>query len=289
MGQDLKIPIGHYGEILFAFVTAHFQVPVAIFSSVVLFLYGCIFSLVSLPPPLVWVVLAAAGLWCAAGWRLGVFALIGLLILWNQGLWRPTLETLSLVLTATIFSLAVALPIGVVIGESAVAFRVLNPVLDFIQTMPRFVYLIPAVILFGIDIVPAVFATMTLAVVPPIRIVALGIRQVDGRVVEAAEAFGSTRLAVIFKIKLPLARSALMLAANQCLMMALSMAVISALIGAGGLGANVLGAISTLDAGKGFVAGFGILLLAILIDRLMTGLNNRVIGARDGSAMESTR
>lgn len=280
MGKDLKIPIGDIGEAIVGFIIANFHVPIAVFSTVVTFLYSGIFSALSYPPFWLWILIVTPLAWYLANARLAFFGLVGLLIIANQGLWDPALQTLSLTLTAAMLSFAVALPLGTLIGESAAASRVLNPILDFVQTMPRFVYLIPAVVLFGIDIVPAVFATMTLAIVPPTRIIALGISKVDPKVVEAAEAFGTRRAAIIWKIKLPLAKPALLLAANQCLMMALSMAVISALIGAGGLGANVLNAIATLNAGQGFVAGFGILVLAILVDRMMSSLDDRSTRSR---------
>ncbi len=279
MMNGWRIPLGDMGAQVFGVLTEHAQWPVGAFSAIVTALHVGFLTVFKTPPPEVWVALIGVAGWRIVGWRLGLFAIVGLMLLINQGLWQPLLETLGLTLTATLLSLVVAFPLGICIGESVTAQRWIDPVLDFVQTMPRFVYLIPAVVLFGIDVVPAVFAAMSLAIVPPTRIVALALRQVDPRVVEAAVSFGSTRLKVLRDVKLPLIAPALVLAVNQCLMMALSMAVISALIGAGGLGADVLNAIAVLDAGKGFVAGFGIFILAVLIDRLMLGIVRRAAPA----------
>ena len=146
---------------------------------------------------------------------------------------------------------------------------ILEPFLDFLITIPRFVILVPAVILLGIGIAPAVFATMTLAVAPPTRITAVGLKHVDAHVVEAALAFGANRRQILTKVKLPLALPSLVLAINQCLLMSLVTAVIAALIGAGGLGEVILSAIALLKSGEGFVAGFGVFALAVLLDRTM--------------------
>jgi glycine betaine/proline transport system permease protein len=197
---------------------------------------------------------------------------VSLTLLWNLRLWEPTLITVSLVSTATLLSLAIGIPAGIVMAEMRGAAVVLTPILDFLQTMPRFVYLIPGVIIFGIDTVPGIFATMTLAVPPPVRLTALGIEQIDRHLIEAGEAFGCSRWQLLRKVKLPLAFPSILLGINQCLMMSLSMVVIAAMIGAGGLGADILTAISRLDAGQGFEAGLGVVVVAILGDRLTKGV-----------------
>ena len=179
-----------------------------------------------------------------------------------------------------------AIPLGILMAESRVAAGVLSPILDFLQTMPRFIYLIPAIIIFGIDTVGGVVATMTLAVPPPVRLTALGIREIDREVIEAGEAFGCSRWQLLCKIKLPLAVPSILLGVNQCIMMSLSMVVIAAMIGAGGLGAAILTGISRLDVGEGFEAGLGVVVVAILMDRLTKGfvarrarqLRMRVVG-----------
>jgi ABC-type proline/glycine betaine transport system permease subunit len=186
--------------------------------------------------------------------------------------------TLSLVLTSTLIALIIAFPLAILMEESWMVRAALEPALDFVQTMPRFVYLIPAVILLGIDIPPAVFATLTLAVVPPIRLIATGLGEVDGALIEAARSFGASRIQILRKVKLPLAIASIMLGINQCIMMALSMVVIASLIGAAGLGTEILQALSSLDAGQAFVASFGIFVLAVLLDRTTRALAERLPG-----------
>lgn len=277
-----KLPLGRWGEQAIDVAVRHLQLPVAIFETVVEALDGGLHNVFQLlPAPLVILVVTVVCL-MLAGWRNGLFALFGLLLVWNQGLWAPTLETLSLVLTATILSLVVAIPIGIAMAESRYFAALLDPVLNLVQTMPRFVYLIPAVILLGIDVVPAVFATMTLAVPPPIRHTAVGLRAVNATLTEAAAAFGASRWQILLKVKLPLAAPSIMLGVNQCLMMSLSMAVIASLIGAGGLGSEVLTAIARLRAGDGVVAGLAIFVLAIIIDRLTRAAAARVAMPRRG-------
>ncbi|MSO92506.1 MAG: ABC transporter permease subunit [Rhodospirillales bacterium] len=271
-----KIPIGGAAEQLVAFVGTYLKPLVITFIWITLSLNGAFFWLFqSLPAP-AWIIGVAIVAWRFAGPGIAIFGLLGLGLLWNQGLWGATAQTLSLVLTGTLMSLVVAIPLGIAMAESRVVNSVMAPILDFLQTMPRFVYLIPAVAILGLDVAPAVFATMTLAVPPPTRLTAVGIGQVDPRMVEAAEAFGSTRWQILAKIKLPLAFSAIMLGVNQCLMMSLSMVIIASLIGAGGLGAEILKAISEVKAGRGLVAGIGVVVLAILIDRITKGAAARL-------------
>lgn len=276
LGVIDKIPIGTAGEQFVAFAVNNLKPLVIAFSAVALSLNAAFFWLFQLLPPLLWIIVVGLAAWRFAGRGIAVFGLLGLGLLWNQALWGATLQTVSLVLTATLMSLVVALPLGIAMAESRLVGNVLTPVLDFLQTMPRFVYLIPAVAILGLDVVPSVFATMTLAVPPPTRMTALGIAQVNRQVVEAAEAFGSSRWQLLAKIKLPLAFSAIVLGVNQCLMMSLSMVVIASLIGAGGLGNEILRAISELKAGRGVVAGLGIVVLAILIDRITKGMASRM-------------
>jgi ABC-type proline/glycine betaine transport system permease subunit len=263
-----KLPIGLIGEQSINFVVEHFKLVFTIFGVVVLFLNGWLKTLLLFVPPGVLIGVLTALAWRLAGRNTGLFTIGSLVLLWNLRLWEPTLVTLSLVLTATTLSLLVAIPLGVLMGESRAVATVLTSVLDFLQAMPRFVYLVPAVIIFGIDTVGGVLAAMTLAVPPPVRLTALGISQIDREVIEAGEAFGCTRWQLLCKVKLPLAFPSILLGINQCLMMSLSMVVIAAMIGAGGLGADILTGIARLEAGQGFEVGLGIVVLAIFIDRL---------------------
>jgi len=204
-----------------------------------------------------------------SGRRLGLtaFALVGLWLIYNQGLWDHFINTFTLVIMASLLSIIVGVPIGILMSKSKVAEVMITPILDFMQTMPAFVYLIPAVAFFGIGMVPGVFASFIFATPPTVRLTNLGIRQVSGELTEASEAFGSTGAQKLFKVELPMAKSTIMAGINQTVMLALSMVVIASMIGAKGLGRQVLTALQRSDVGQGFVAGIGIVILAIIIDR----------------------
>jgi glycine betaine/proline transport system permease protein len=275
-----KLPLGRLGEAGIHWITLHLSSVIEDFGTAVTALYsGLLWGLTLIPAP-GWIAAATALAWHAAGRGTAVFAAAGLLIVWNQGLWPATEETLALVLTATLLSLVIAIPVGIAIAENRPLRAAVAPALDFLQTMPRFVYLIPAVIILGIDVAPAVFATLTLAVVPPIRITAVGIAEVDRQLVEAGEAMGCSRWQLLGKVKLPLALPAIMLGINQCLMMSLSMVIIASLIGAAGLGDEILRAIAQLDAGKGIMTGLAVFTLAIVLDRITRGWAERMPQAR---------
>jgi ABC-type proline/glycine betaine transport system permease subunit len=266
-----RLPIGQWGETGFNHVTSYLDGLFAVFIWLTVQINFVIKYVLSFPPTLVAIFALASLSWWAAGWRTALTTLIGFSLIANQGLWSASIETLALVLTATALSMLVAVPLGILLGVSDRARAVMYPILDFMQTMPRFVYLIPAVILLGIDVAPAVLATMTLAVPPPVRLIATGILEVDPHLVELAEANGCRPTQVITKVRLPLALPSVLLGLNQCMMMALSMAVITSLIGAGGLGSEILIAISALDAGQGVVAGLAIFILATFLDRTTQG------------------
>ena len=275
-----KLPLGHAGEAGVHWMTRHFSAVIEGFAAAVTAFDGALlWILIAVPAP-GWIALFVVLAWHAAGRGTAVFAAVGLLLVWNQGLWLAMLKTLALVLTATLLSLIVAIPVGIAIAENRPLRTAVTPLLDFLQTMPRFVYLIPAVIILGIDVAPAVFATFTLAVVPPIRITAVGIAEVDRKLVEAGEAMGCSRWQLLGKIKVPLALPAIMLGVNQCLMMALSMVIIASLIGAAGLGDEILRAIAQLDAGQGIMAGLAVFVLAVVLDRITRGWADRMPQAR---------
>lgn len=199
------------------------------------------------------------------------------------GLWDLTMQTLALMLVATLVSVIIGLPIGILCAKNRVARTITLPVLDVMQTMPSFVYLIPVLMLFGLGKVPAILATVVYAVPPLIRLTDLGIRQVDAEVVEAATAFGTAPARLLFGVELPLATPTIMAGLNQTVMMALSMVVVASMIGARGLGEQVLNGIQTLDVGRGLEAGIGIVILAIVLDRIMQGFGrSRLEEARNG-------
>ena len=222
--------------------------------------------LLSAPPWLLIAVLAALAR-LVAGWGVAALVVAGLLIIDSIGLWEPTWETFSLVVVAEILVVVIGLPLGIWASHNDWVDRLLRPVLDFMQTMPSFVYLIPAVMLFGLGTVPGVLATVVFALPPLVRLTNLGIRQVPSDLVEAGEAFGSSPWQMLAKIQLPVALPTIMAGVNQSIMMALSMVVIAAMIGAGGLGAEVLRGIQRLQIGSGFEAGLAVVLLAMTLDR----------------------
>lgn len=269
-----KLPVGDWGAQAIAWITANLAFLTNGFGSLVTALDLTFGWLLGLLPAPAFAILLAIVAWRSAGRAIAVFTAIGLLLIWDQGLWPATIETLALVLTATLISLVIGIPVGILIAENEIVGRLADPILSFLQTMPRFVYLIPAVIILGIDVAPAVLATITLAVVPPIRITATGLSAVDPRMIEAADAMGCSPLQLLFKVKLPLALPAIMLGVNQCIMMVLSMVVIASLIGAAGLGDQILQAIAVLDSGKGIIAGFAVFVLAVVLDRITRGFGS---------------
>lgn len=212
--------------------------------------------------------------WVASLWT-GLFGFAGLWFTANLGLWPQTLETFSLTLTAAFIALLLGIPAGIFAGKSDLVENIVRPILDFMQTLPVFVYLIPAVILFGLGAAPGVVATVIFALPPAVRLTNLGIREVPGELVEAGEAFGCTYLKLLFKVQLPMARPSIMAGVNQTIMLSLSMVVIAALIGAGGLGSEVVRSIQRMLVGKGFVAGISVVFVAIILDR-----STRTIGQR---------
>jgi len=218
-----------------------------------------------------WLVLAiVAGIaWHATRKATTTVVIVGLLFLVGTvGLWDKLMQTLALMLVATLISVLVGIPLGILSARNDRLRAVLMPLLDIMQTMPSFVYLIPVLMLFGLGKVPAIFATVIYAAPPLIRLTDLGIRQVDGEVMEAINAFGANRLQQLFGVQLPLALPSIMAGINQTTMMALSMVVIASMIGARGLGEDVLVGIQTLNVGRGLEAGLAIVILAVVIDRI---------------------
>jgi len=220
-------------------------------------------------PPIIIMVLVVVGAFFITGKKFGLaaFSLVGLLFIENQDLWTELMSTFTLVLMASLLSVIVGVPVGILMSKSKVAEAIILPILDFMQTMPAFVYLIPAVAFFSIGMVPGIFASLIFATPPTVRFTNLGIRQVSTELKEAAEAFGSTGAQKLFKLELPMAKGTIMAGINQTVMLALSMVVIASMIGAPGLGNPVVSALQRAQAGAGFVAGISIVILAIIMDR----------------------
>lgn len=270
-----EVPIASYAEDFVWFLLDNFQ-------SVFDFISGHISSLVEqlnfalgYLPPWVLILILALLAWRLANWGTAVFTVIGLLIVENLGLWDPIVESTALILVAEVLVILIGIPLGILAAKSDWVDRIIRPILDFMQTMPAFVYLIPAVMLFGLGIVPGVIATVIFALPPLVRLTNLGIRQVPTDLVEAGEAFGSSRMQLLLKVQLPMANPTIMTGINQSIMLALSMVVISAMIGAGGVGSEVLRGIQRLDVGRGFAAGLAVVVLAIIMDRITQNIGRQ--------------
>jgi len=245
------------------------------FSAVVFFMVDGLKDLFMMGHPLILMgVFVALTIWLA-GWKAAAVAALGLLLTENIGLWPAFVETLALVLTAEVLVLIVGIPLGILAAGSDRADTLIRPVLDFMQTMPAFVYLIPAVMFFGLGLVPGVMATFVFAIPPLVRLTNLGIRQVPRDLIEAADAFGATRTQKLLKVQIPSALPTIMAGVNQSIMLGLSMVVIAAMIGAGGLGEDVLRGIQRIQIGQGFEAGLAVVILAIILDRITAGFGER--------------
>lgn len=233
--------------------------------------------------PLITIALIALIAWWLSSWRIALFTLLGLILIDNLGYWEQSVETTALVLAATVISIVIGVPLGILCGKSDASRNIITPILDFMQTMPAFVYLVPAVIFFSLGTVPGVIASVVFSMPPTIRLTNLGIRQVPEDLVEASDAFGSTSVQKLFKIQLPLAKATIMAGINQTIMLALSMVVIASMIGAKGLGQEVLTAVQRIQVGKGFEAGLAIVVIAIILDRVTQNVGQRNSNDKKGS------
>lgn len=270
-----KIPIGQAIESSIDFLTDNFAFITKWISSVTeTGIDAMVFSMLWLPPWGLILIFAALAWWLSTR-QVAIFTLAGLALIWNLGLWEPTVSTIALVLIATLIAVAIGLPIGVLAALYTPVKRVTMPILDFMQTMPAFVYLIPAIPFFGLGPVSAIFSTVIFSMPPAIRLTCLGIQQVPGDLIEAADAFGSSRAQKLVKLQLPLATPTMMAGVNQTIMLSLSMVVIAAMIGAGGLGGEVWKAIQRLKPGMGFEAGIGVVIVAIILDRITQKIASR--------------
>lgn len=234
-------------------------------------------------PPIVFIALLALLAWRVAGWRVAVFTGAALTFIGMMGLWSQTMTTLSMVAAAVLVCVLIGVPAGILAARSDRVAGVMRPILDVMQTTPAFVYLVPVVMLFSIGTVAGVIATIIFALPPLVRLTNLGIRQVPGDVVEAAEAFGSSEREVLLKVRLPLALPTIMAGVNQTIMLALSMVVIAAMIGAAGLGVPVVEGLNALRVGLAGIGGLAIVLLAIVLDRLTQAIGEGSARKRGGA------
>ena len=263
-----KLPLGAWVEQFEDWLTANFSPLFDLIKTVIGTMTESLETVLLYFPPTALMIIIAALAYLAGKWKLAVFAFLGLFLIDNLGLWEPSMQSLALVLTASILSIVFGVPVGILCARSNTARNVISPVLDFMQTMPAFVYLLPAVSFFSLGVVPGVIASIIFAVPPTIRLTNLGIRQVPAELVEAADSFGSTSFQKLVKLQLPLALPTIMAGINQTIMLSLSMVVIASMIGAQGVGALVYRAVTQVKIGSGFEAGIAIVIIAILLDRL---------------------
>lgn len=225
-------------------------------------------DVLTFPHPLIMAAIFAAIAWRCAGKGLAAFAFFGMALIYNMTLWEPTMSTLAMVLSAVLIALVLGVPLGILMAKSNLAEKIMRPLLDFMQTLPAFVYLIPMVMLFSLGAVSGIFATLIFALPPAVRLTNLGIRQVPEDIRDAATAFGSTPGQMLFKAEIPVAAPTIMAGVNQTIMLALSMVVIAGLIGAGGLGEVVNRGLTQARIDVGFEGGLSIVILAIYLDRV---------------------
>jgi glycine betaine/proline transport system permease protein len=265
---DVGAPVGA----LVDWLTTNFGPLFSVISAIMLALLDAVLVVLTAPSPFIVTLVLVALALLERKWGFGLFTLVAFLLIQAMGLWIEAMQTLALVLVATVFAVAIGVPTGIWAARSRRASAAVRPVLDFMQTLPVFVYLIPAVFFFGIGPVPGVIATLVFAIPPAVRLTELGIRSVDKEVVEASVAFGAKPRQMLREVQLPLALPSIMAGVNQTLMLALSCVVIAGLVGSGGLGAVVVRGISTLDVGAGFEGGLAVVFLAIYLDRLTSAL-----------------
>ncbi|MEP9373902.1 choline ABC transporter permease subunit [Mesorhizobium sp. KR1-2] len=264
-----KIPIGAWGKAFFTFLTDNFDAVFRGFSSGLnLVLDGLVSGLLTLPPVLVIALIVALAYFLQRSKGLAVGVALGLIFILNQGLWKQTLQTLVLVVAAAAASMAIGVPLGIWAAHKQKVYRVLLPVLDMMQTLPTFVYLIPVLTLFGLGNAPGLIVTIIFVIPTAVRLTHLGVTSVPTAIIEAGEAFGATKRQLLWKVELPAALPTIMAGLTQCIMLSLSMVVFAALIGAGGLGTEINRALGSRKIDLGLEAGLAIVVLAIVLDRM---------------------
>jgi glycine betaine/proline transport system permease protein len=267
--EQSKLPLGNYietfvdwlvdnGEPFFDAISDSLEWLISLFTDALLWLNPVAFM----------ILVIAIALYFRRSVGLAVYAGLALMLIWNLGYWVETMQTLALVLYATLFCMVIGLPIGIYAAHHPTFYKILQPILDLMQTVPTFVYLIPTLTLFGLGVVPGLISTIIFAIAAPIRLTYLGISEVPKDIIEAGQSFGATKRQLLFRIELPAAATSIAAGVTQCIMLSLSMVVIAALVGADGLGKPVVRALNTVDIASGFEAGLAIVLLAILLDRL---------------------
>ena len=271
-----KIPVGQWMEAGVDWLTIN---AAGFFDAISIFLETVILFLVDvfkwMPPALPIVITAAIAWYLHRKLSLEIFVVAALLTILNLGYWQEMLETFVLVFAATTISVLIGVPVGIMAAHRPWLYTLLRPILDLMQTVPTFVYLIPTLVLFGLGIVPGLISTIIFAIAAPIRLTYLGVTKVPEELIEAGKAFGASRMKLLLKVELPAALPSIMAGVTQCIMLSLSMVVIAALVGADGLGKPVVRALNTVNISQGFEAGLAIVLVAIILDRLCKTPNQK--------------
>ncbi len=264
-----KIPLGKWIEAGVDFVNEHAAWLFDLVSEGLEFLIQGLVDIMHWMHPLALVLFfSALAYWLHRSWRLVALIVVSLLLVINIGYWDETLETLALVVCATVLCMVVGVPTGIAAAHRPWLYTILRPVLDLMQTIPTFVYLIPTLVLFGLGVVPGLISTIIFALPAPIRLTYLGVSSVPAHLIDAGASFGATRRQLLWKVELPYATPTIMAGLTQCIMLSLSMVVIAALVGADGLGKPVVRALTTINVAQGFEAGLSIVIVAILLDRV---------------------
>lgn len=267
-----KIPLGEWVDSFVAWLTIAMAGLFAFITNLIDGLLDVIADVLSVGPPIVLILFLTLLVTYTSRWPLGVFTFISLLLIDNLGYWDSSIQTLAIVLLSGLLTIIIGIPLGIWCAQRKTVQNIVTPILDFMQTMPAFVYLIPSILFFGIGVVPGIIASFIFAIAPTIRMTNLGIQKVPKDLIEATNAFGATSSQKLFKVQLPLATPTIMAGVNQSIMLALSMVVTASLVGAPGLGADVYRAVSQIDVGQGFEAGLSIVFIAIILDRITQNL-----------------
>ncbi|MFJ7680078.1 glycine betaine ABC transporter substrate-binding protein [Peribacillus sp. NPDC097224] len=273
-----KIPLGAWVDSLVDWITIAFAGLFTLITNAIEGLLNLLVDVMSVGPSIVLIIVLTLLVAYTSKWPLGIFTFVSLLLIDNLGYWDSSIQTIAIVLLSGFLTILIGIPVGIWSAQSKTVRRIVTPVLDFMQTMPAFVYLIPAILFFGIGVVPGIIASFIFAIAPTIRMTSLGIQEVPNDLIEATDAFGSTSSQKLFKVQLPLAMPTIMAGVNQSIMLALSMVVTASLVGAPGLGADVYRAVSQINVGQGFEAGLSIVIIAIILDRITQNLRKPAYG-----------
>ena len=265
-----KIPVGAWAKSVFDAMNRNLGFVFDIISDAMETIIDGILWILETPHPFIVIAVFAGLTWVVQrNWKTPLLIVLGFFFILNQGYWRETMQSLTLVLSACVVCMGIGVPIGIAAEHRPKLYRAMVPVLDLMQTLPTFVYLIPAIVFFGIGMVPGLIATVIFVLPAPIRLTYLGVASTPTALLEAAQAFGATKRQILFKVELPSATPQIMAGLNQTIMLSLSMVVIAALVGASGLGVPVVRALNTVNTSLGFESGFVIVVVAIMLDRML--------------------